>query len=128
MTFNEIYHRLRLEGYKKFERLYFRYQYVDQASYSWAVYKDKRIKIVLDDSNQGIYADAATHWDKYSSCPVRLSYPKNEYEMQYLLECFLWLRTKEAHEISNCYLVDRWRTSYVLKFTTLNDINLDRVK
>ena len=47
-----------------------------------------------------IFADRIDHFDKPSKCPVKLMYPENEDEWEYLELKLKWLATKEGYDFA----------------------------
>lgn len=59
-----------------------------------------------------ISIDREDCFDKWSKCPICLPFPKDEKELQFLLDKIDWLKTSEGYKASNEYDMDKWVSKY----------------
>lgn len=53
-----------------------------------------------NDREWRIFVDRKGLFDKYSKCPIQLIFPKNNKQLDYLLDKLAWLETKEGYLVS----------------------------
>lgn len=119
VNFNQLFRALKKNGYRKIHREWYRWTQDNFASY-----EDKTLEFSFYGKSYNksevwptIYADHALCWDKQSKCALRLPFPNNRKQLQFLLEKLKWLRSDEAYKISNEFDFD----NYVLEYPNEQD-------
>lgn len=110
--FFELVRRLVFEGYKI--EIEYNKNYLC-ASHS------KKIRLLFCTPYSGCYSDtsgriAADHidcFDKWNRCPLTLTFPENEEQIQFLLKQLKFWASEEGYELSNGYYTEKWINSYL---------------
>jgi hypothetical protein len=53
-----------------------------------------------------VWADHNSCFDKWSRCPYKLPVPKNQRQLEFLMESLKYMGTREAFKLSNEYLME----------------------
>lgn len=107
------------ETVKLFERLGYRVE-LSKHPYLFAIVKDSNLRIGFCEPNGKSYSyidgkiaiDREDCFDKWSKCPIDLSFPKNGKQIQFLIDKINWLKTDEGYKASNGYDFDNWVKEY----------------
>lgn len=73
---------------------------------------ENNLNASYENLNGNIVVDHVECFDKWSKCPMTLSIPQNDFELDYLIERLIFWGSEDGYKVSNEYECEKWDKSY----------------